>query len=174
MVLLFIRCHLTPHETNQICFQFNGNTWHPGSQVLWSGISREVAQTWAVEHNMQNINHGDGAAHGLESSVLSKISKLGKGWSKYVRGASNHICVAYIPKLPGYRSYCHHLQTNSTPLGEPRIRQSRNLSSKEFLVIAVLQELNAVHPTVKNAENFSYQLWPDVTRPSHGSRNIST
>ena len=97
IVAVFLQ-YLTIEEETQICQQFQGNTWHRNSQVIWSSILREYAQRWADDHEMQTLTTAMRPLMIPERPLCLKAGKSAKPWSKYVKGASA-VFVVYNVKV---------------------------------------------------------------------------
>ena len=65
---------LTTEDEAQIIQQFDGG-WRRNEQVLWTGIPREKAQTWADEHHMQTLTTAMGPLMHNKSTSTSKETR---------------------------------------------------------------------------------------------------
>jgi len=150
--------YLNVEEELQIHKQFLGSEWRPNGQVLWSGILREEAQKWADEHDMQTLTTAMGCLMDPMAPSCLRKDKSSLGWTRYIKGASAvfawHIAreekVTVLSPPPPERFHPSGL-TNQA-IEEPILKSA--IAGGAVLQIAM------VHPTVKGAENFSYQIWP--------------
>lgn len=162
---MIVAVFLTIEEETQICQQFQGGTWRHNNQVMWSGIPREYAQRWADEHEMQTLTTAMGPLMIPEHPLCLKGRKSQKQWSKYVKGASAvfacHISrgekVTVLSPPPPERFHPSGL-TNYQAIEEPILKGEIEGSA--------LLRIEMVHPTLKGAENFSYQIWPVDETPT--------
>ena len=151
--------YLTIEEESQICHQFLGSQWRPNSQVLWSGLSREEVQKWADEHNMQTLTTVMGPLMNPKDPLCLKERKSKMQWSKYIKGASvifawytagSEMVTVLSPPPPGrfHPSGITTYQAIEEPILKWAIAGGAGL------------RIEMVHPTVKGAESFTYQVWP--------------
>ena len=147
--------HLNVDEVVQICRQFQSNTWRRNRQVLWSGIPRQHAQRGADERDMQTLTTAMGPWMDPKHPLCPKQQKPPKQWSDYVKGAS--------------ALFAWHISRGErvvVPLPSPPDRfhapglTSYQLIEEPILKASAALRIEAVHPEVKGAENYSYQLWP--------------
>jgi len=158
-MVIAVSQYLTIEEEMQISQQFQENTWRRNSQVMWSGIPREYAQRWADEREMQTLTTVMGPLMMPEHPLCLKKRKSPKQWSKYVKGASAvfawHVSrgekITVLSPPPPERFHPSGL-TNYQAIEEPILKGKIGGN-------AVLR-IEMVHPTVKGADNFSYQIWP--------------
>lgn len=156
--ILILLKYLTIEEETQIHQQFLGSEWRPNSQVLWSGVQREEAQTWADAHNMQTLTTAMGPLMDPENSLCLKPKKSKLGWSRYIKGASAVFawCISKGEKVtvltpPPPERFHPSGYTNYQSIEEPILKwaaKSRTL------------RIEMVHPVVQGAGDFSYQIWP--------------
>ncbi|KAH8691940.1 hypothetical protein BGW36DRAFT_277946, partial [Talaromyces proteolyticus] len=145
---------LTAEEIGQICRRFEGNEWHPNCQVLWSGLGQQQVQQWANNHGMQTLKATLGP---LSDQWYEKKGK--RQLSTYMKGASvifawyisrgNSVTVLSPP--PPERFHPSAL-TNYQMLEEPIV--------KGMIGGISVSRIEIVHPMVKGAGNFHYQIWP--------------
>jgi hypothetical protein len=151
--------YVTAEEENQICQQFQGHSWRPNSQVMWSGMQREFAQKWADEHDMQTLTTAMGPLMRPKDPLCLKEKKSSKEWGKYIKGASA-LFAWYISSgdtitvlLPPPPERFHPSgETNFQGIEEPILRGE--------IGGRAVKRIELVHPTVKGAESFRYQIWP--------------
>ncbi|TWU71292.1 hypothetical protein ED733_001728 [Metarhizium rileyi] len=150
---------LTAEESEQIYNQLR-KACIPNKQVLWSGMPREVAQHWADKHGMQTLTTSMGPLMNESSPLCPRRRKSPHGWAKYIHGAS----VVFAWYIAGGDLV--------TVLSQPppqRFNPSGGAyyqSIEEPVITGKLCERHVgkimlVHPNVKGAEDFQYELWPD-------------
>jgi hypothetical protein len=121
---------------------------------------REIAQKWADEHGMQTLTTAMGPLMIPEHPLCLKSKKTPHAWSQYIHGASAifawHIargeCVTLLTPPPPDRfnpSGFTYYQVIEQPIIKGAVGQDS------------VCHIDVVHPTVKKAEEFSYELWPD-------------
>lgn len=126
---------------------------------MWSGILRENAQQWADKHKMQTLTTAMGPLMIPKHPLCLKVKKSPKQWSKYVKGASAvfawHISegkrITVLSPPPPERFHPSGL-TNYQTIEEPIL--------KGEVGGRAVSQIEMVHPTVREAENFHYQIWP--------------
>ncbi|EUC40076.1 hypothetical protein COCMIDRAFT_62452, partial [Bipolaris oryzae ATCC 44560] len=151
--------YLSIDEESQIHQQFLGSHWRPNSQVLWSGFSREEVQHWADAHDLQTLTTAMGPLMNLDDPLCPKEKKSKQKWSKYMKGASV-IFAWYITKgekvtvlsPPPPRRFNPSGMTTYQAIEEPILRWA--------IAGGAILRIEMVHPTVKGAENFAYEVWP--------------
>jgi hypothetical protein len=154
-----LREYLTIEEELQIHQQFLGNQWRPNKQVLWSGMAREEAQKWADKHDMQTLTTAMGPLMNPSDPLCLKRKKSKVGWARYIKGASAlfawHISrgkkVTVLSPPPPQRFHPSGLTTYQA-VEEPILKRA--------IACGAVLQIDMVHPTVKGAENFRYQIWP--------------
>jgi hypothetical protein len=157
-VVTDFRPYLTAEEELQIRQQFH-DTWRWNGQVMWSGILREEAQEWADNHDMATLTTAMGPLMNPEHTLCLKNNKTSNAWSKYVKGASAvfawHILrgerVVVLSPPPPERFHPSG-QTNYQAIEERILKSEREGGTRLRIYM--------VHPLVKGAEDFSYQVWP--------------
>ncbi|CAO2649678.1 Nn.00g009700.m01.CDS01 [Neocucurbitaria sp. VM-36] len=168
-----LRKYLTVNEEMQISEQFQGDTWKPNCQVLWSGLLREEAQEWADAHSLQTLTTAMGPFFDKMDQLYAHKGKSSMAWSKYVQGASAifawHIAkgdnVTVLSPPPPGRFHPSGL-TNFQAIEEPILKGA---------IPGHAVRIFMVHPNVIGAENFRYQVWPadetDVWERKFGDAN---
>jgi len=150
---------LTVEEERQISEQFQGHIWHHNSQVLWSGIPPTSVELWADKYNMQTLTTAMGPLKMPEDQRYLRKDMSQKSWSRYMKGASAvfawHILrgervTVLTPPPPERFNPCG--LVNYQLIEEPILKRERDGR-------AALR-IDMVHPDVKGAEDFSYQIWP--------------
>ncbi|KJZ70601.1 hypothetical protein HIM_09989 [Hirsutella minnesotensis 3608] len=155
---IFLEKHLEKPEREQIIKQFE-LTWVPEKQILWTGMTREVAQGWANRNNMQTLTTAMGPLMDKSHLLCPKNKKGKKRWTKYVHGASALFAwriskgesVTVLSRPPPERfhpSNCTSFQVIELPIVTGKFG---NRSVKEIRII---------HPGRPETTGFSYQLWP--------------
>jgi len=159
LCLAVCRQYLTVEEEEQISQQFRGHTWRRNNQVMWSGIGRQCAQRWADEREMQTLTTAMDILMVREHPSCLKSKKSPHQWNEYMKGASavfaHHICkgekVTVLSPPPPEKFHPSGL-TNYQAIEEPIL--------KGKLGVRGVFRIDMVHPSVKGAENFYYQVWP--------------
>lgn len=154
----FVHEQLDEREEGQIAAQL-ARSCVPDRQVLWTGMTRELAQKWADAHNMQTLTTAMGPLMDTNDSRCPREKKSRPAWTKYVHGASAifawHISkgdmVTLLTNPPPQRF--HPSGSTSFQLIEEPIITGR-------LGNRAVHTMHAVHPTVPEASDFSYQCWP--------------
>jgi hypothetical protein len=153
-----LRSLLSPDEEEQINQRFD-KVCRRDSQVLWSGISRDVAQTWADKRNLQTLTTAMGPLMDADHPSCLKLKKSSRKWSIYIKGASAlfacHITRSSKVTLllpPPPEKFNPNGHTNYQFIEEPILKGMVGDRSVECI--------QTVHPTVDGAEDFSYQSWP--------------
>ncbi|KAM5466362.1 hypothetical protein MauCBS54593_006100 [Microsporum audouinii] len=129
-------------------------------QVLWSGVPYHCVQRWAKNHGMQTLSMAMGPLMDKKDPSCPKSSMKPNKWSKYIKGASA-IFAFYISRggsvivltPPPPFKFNPSGATNYQAIEEPIVKGvygGRAVSRIEF-----------VHPTVRGAEDFLYQAWPN-------------
>ena len=150
--------YLTIEDEEHILQQFNGK-WRSNEQVLWTGIPRMKAQVWADEHYMQTLTTAMGPLMAKNSPSTLEKRKDSKKWSLYIKGASAVFAwrilrgekVTVLSPPPPERFHPSGL-TNYQAIEEPILKWAMG-AENAF-------RIEMVHPTVKGAEEFRYQVWP--------------
>ena len=159
-----LRQYLTIEEEKQIIEQFR-QSWRPNVQVLWNGILREEAQKWADEHKMQTLTTVMGLLMDKKNPSCPNHDKTKSRWTKYIKGASAIFAwslsrgktVVVLSPPPPQRFNPIGL-TNFQMIEAPILHWAAVLSHTSL-------QIYSVHPMVKGAEDFRYQIWPvDETR----------
>jgi hypothetical protein len=154
-----LRQFMTNDEELQIHRQFQGRQWRPNRQVLWTGIDREIGQMWTNAHDMQTLTTAMGPLMDPSDASCVRGRKNKHAWSKYVKSASalfayyiagNKTVVVLSPPPP--ERFHPSGWTNYQAIEEPILKRA--------IVCGALLQIEMVHPTVKGAEDFHYQVWP--------------
>ncbi|KAI2000002.1 hypothetical protein LOZ52_005282 [Ophidiomyces ophidiicola] len=128
-------------------------------QVMWSGVPYDHAQRWAREHGMQTLSIAMGSLVDKNHPSCLKSKMSSSRWSKYMKGASaifayyiSQGAIVMVLTPPPPHKFNPSGRTNYQAIEEPILKGA-------FGGRAV-SRIEMVHPTVKGAENFSYQAWP--------------
>ncbi|KAK0111806.1 hypothetical protein ONS96_001074 [Cadophora gregata f. sp. sojae] len=150
--------YLTVDEELQIREQFN-STWIRNNQVMWIGIPYECAQAWAKDHEMATLTMAMGPLMIAEDPLCLESQKSSKGWSKYMKGASAIFAQLIlegerVTVLPPPPPAMFHPSGGTTyqVVEEPILKGEKEGGT--------VLRIEMVHPAVKGAENFRYQVWP--------------
>ncbi|PVI01748.1 hypothetical protein DM02DRAFT_508964, partial [Periconia macrospinosa] len=150
--------YLTAEDEIQILQQFD-DEWRWNEQVLWTGIPREKAQVWADEHHMQTLTTAMGPLMAKYSPLILKKKKSSKKRRLYIKGAS---------AVFAWRILRGEKVTVLTPPPPERFHPS-GLTTYQAIEEPILKwamrdknafRIEMVHPTVRGAEEFRYQVWP--------------
>jgi hypothetical protein len=152
--------YLAPDEAVPIIQQFWSDDWITNGQVLWSGVPRNVAQQWAEAHQMQTLTTAMGPLMRNGCTQCRGTEFSARKWSKYIHGAS---------ALFAWRIAQNQTVTLLSPPPPERYHPTglSYLQVIEEPIIKTVSGQNApcrirmVHPTVKGAANFSYEVWPN-------------
>ncbi|KAJ4291620.1 hypothetical protein N0V90_009515 [Kalmusia sp. IMI 367209] len=154
-----LKQYITIEEESQILEQFR-TSWRPNNQVLWSGVDRGQAQKWANSRSKQTLTTAMGPLMDKMSSKCSKKEKSKSDWIKYIKGASalfawsiarGDSVVVLSPPPP--QRFNPNGFTNFQMIEAPVLHWAAMLSHASLKVYVV-------HPIVKGAEDFLYQIWP--------------
>jgi hypothetical protein len=151
--------YLTIEEESQIHQQFLGSQWRPNSQVLWSGLLREEAQNWADEHDLQTLTTVMGPLMNSKDPLCPKGRKSKQQWSKYIKGASV-IFAWYVARSEKVTVLSPPPPGRFHPSGMTTYQAIEEPILKWAIAGGAVLRIEMVHPTVKGAENFTYQIWP--------------
>ena len=172
-----LRQYLSIQEAVQILEQFQSDDWIPNGQVLWSGIYREKAQEWADRHRLQTLTTAMGRLMDVKHPDCLRSRKNSRQWSNYIHGASAIFAwriaqgekVTLLSPPPPKRFHPSGLSYYQL-IEEPIIRGSLNQSA--------VQRISIAHPTIKESNDFLYELWPNDERDEweerFGSRPCET
>ncbi|KAK7458449.1 hypothetical protein Landi51_01272 [Colletotrichum acutatum] len=151
--------YLTTEEAEQIIKQFKSCPWQENKQVLWSGVNKTQVQKWADQRGMQTLTTAMGPLMNSSHPLCLRTKKTSSAWSKYMKGASLVFAwrisrgsfTTVLTPPPPERFHPDGL-TNWQDIEEPVLkgRLGTPTSCQIFLV----------HPTVQEARDFKYQVWP--------------
>jgi hypothetical protein len=152
------RHYITVEEEIEIRRQFDNTVRQAKGLVLWSGILRQDAETWAAERGLHTLAMAMGPLmrHRCAGTAKTKYEML----MKYMRGASavftwyaarNQTVIALTPPPP--ERFHPSGGTNFQVAEVPVIIEWARLYLEDVRVMLL-------HPTVKGAEDSSYQIWP--------------
>lgn len=151
--------YLSIDEASQIHQQFLGSQWRPNSQVLWSGLSREEVQHWADAHGLQTLTTAMGPLMNTDDPLCPKEKKSKQQWSKYIKGASV-IFAWYIAKGEKVTVLSPPPPQRFNPSGMTTYQAIEEPILKWAIAGGANLRIEMVHPTVKGAEDFAYEVWP--------------
>ena len=80
--------YLTSEEAGQIHLQFQGKSFLPNNQVMWSGMLQPIAQKWTDDRGMQTLTTAMGPLKNRKHSTCRRIGRSDTQWSNYMKGAS--------------------------------------------------------------------------------------
>lgn len=154
----FISEQLCDDEIREITNQFS-HSLIENRQVLWTGMTRELAQRWANDHDTQTLATAMGPLMNTSNDRCPRKKKSDSGWTTYIHGASAlfawHISqgqvVTVLTHAPPQRFHPSGL-TSFQLIEEPII--TGKLGNRPVQVIKI------VHPAIPTAADFSYQFWP--------------
>ncbi|PYH98942.1 hypothetical protein BO71DRAFT_343732 [Aspergillus ellipticus CBS 707.79] len=156
---------LNTEEATQICSQFHTDIWQSGCQVMWSGVPRNLVQSWADQHRMLTLTTAMGPlmVHDEEQCLWSR--KSSQAWSRYMKGAS--------------AIYAYHIAQDGGQvivLTPPPPERSNPFGGSNYQIVEEpilkgklgpkVSDIEALHPTIPGAEEFHYQIWPNDETPS--------
>ncbi|PWY83322.1 hypothetical protein BO70DRAFT_361457 [Aspergillus heteromorphus CBS 117.55] len=127
---------------------------------MWSGVPRNLVQTWADQHGMQTLTTVMGPLMVHDHAQCLWSRKSSKGWSRYMKGASA-MYAYHIAKDGG-------LVTVLTP-PPPDLYNPFGGSNYQIVEEPILKgnlgpkvlKIEMVHPSIPGAEDFHYQIWPN-------------
>ena len=151
--------YLTPEELSQINDQFDHALESAICLVFWTGIPRRLVQEWADERGLKTLTTALGPIMDRKNGNSPRYRKKPKQWSKFMKGASGRYAEYAC------QSRCAVVLTNPPP----NIYSVRKGCTYRLLEEPILKGLcggpgtlriDYVHPTVKGAADFRYQMWP--------------
>jgi hypothetical protein len=120
---------------------------------------RGQAQKWADHYNMQTLTTAMGPLMDEKSSLCPRRKKSDKAWSKYIHGASA-IFAWHIAKSDRVTVLCPPPPQRFHPSGLSFFQTIEEPILRAAISKGAVLRIDLVHPLVKEAENFRYQLWP--------------
>jgi hypothetical protein len=153
-----LRNLLSTEEQEQINQQFD-HECHRDSQVLWSGVPREVAQAWADQRNLQTLTTAMGPLMDTQHSSCLKSKKSPRQWSIYMKGASA-LFACHITRSSKVTILTPPPPEKFNPSGHTNYQLIEEPILKGVIGGHSIGCIQMVHPTVRGAEEFSYQSWP--------------
>lgn len=154
--VLKIRDFLAADEEAQIHHQFRSNSWIPNHQVLWSGMLREQAQTWADGRNMQTLTTAMGPLMDPRVPTCLKNRKSNKAWSKYVHSASA-VFARRITMEDVVTVLCPPPPQRFHPSGRSYYQTIEEPILGAAMASGAALRIELVHPQVTGAEDFWYE-----------------
>lgn len=149
---------LSTEELEQINQQFS-HECRPDSQVLWSGVPREVAQAWADKRNLQTLTTAMGPLMDTQHSSCLKPKKSPRQWGLYIKGASA-LFACHITRSSRVTVLSPPPPEKLNPSGHTNYQLIEEPILKGMIGSRSVGRIQMVHPTVEGAEEFSYQSWP--------------
>ena len=167
------RLFLSMEESEQILVQLQ-QTCIPNKQVLWSGMTKEVAQAWADKHHLQTLTTVMGPLMDIHDPRCRRQQKGRDAWSTYVHGASV-LFAWYIAGGDIVTVLSQPPPQRFNPTGEAYYQTVEEPIITGKLCDRHVSQIWAVHPCVKGAADFKYPLWPQDHVSSWNDRfgNIS-
>ena len=153
-----LRMLLSTEEKEQIRQQFD-HECRRDSQVLWSGVPREVAQAWADKRNLQTLTTAMGPLMDIQHSSCLKPKKSHREWSTYMKGASA-LFACHISRSSNVTVLSPPPPEKLNPSGHTNYQLIEEPILKGLIGGHSVGCIQMVHPTVEGAEDFSYQSWP--------------
>ena len=151
--------YLSPEELARLDENLDYNLRDASCLVFWTGLSPELAQCWAAQHGLQTLVIAMGPLYSERGIGGARYGKSPKAWSKYMRGASGRFAEyacrgrrAIVVTKPPPNIYITREWSNYRHLEEPIL--------KGALGGPVACQIDYVHPTIKGAATFQYQIWP--------------
>ena len=150
---------LSIKEAEQILVQLQ-QTCIPNKQVLWSGMTREIAQDWADKHHMQTLTTAMGPLMDIHNPRCPRQHKNRAAWSTYVHGASL-LFAWYIAGGDIVTVLSQPPPQRFNPTGEAYYQTVEEPIIMGKLCDKHVTQIWTVHPCVKGATDFKYELWPE-------------
>lgn len=158
-VTKFIQTHITLKEARSLWTQL-ANNCEPDRQLLWTGVLRCTAESWAKAHGLQTLSMALGPYMDRKSDVCPKKHKSDQQWTEYMHAASA-LFSWYICKGEHVVLLCG---------GQPpeRFHPSGNTSFQCIEAPIIMGKLgnhpvgriDIVHPLYPGSIDFTYQFWP--------------
>ena len=120
---------------------------------------REEAQKWADHYDMQTLTTAMGPLMDEKSSLCPRRRKSDKAWSKYIHGASA-VFAWHIARSDRVTVLCPPPPQRFHPSGLSYFQTIEEPILRAAIAKGAVLRIDLVHPKVKEAENFRYQLWP--------------
>lgn len=128
------------------------NEWHQNCQVLWSGLDQKQVQRWANDHGMQTLIKILGPLmdqwHGNKKQIRKYMKDASAIFALYI--SHGDTVTVLSPTLP--ERFHPSRQTNFQIIEEPILKGLAGGKS--------VSRIKIIHPMVKGAEHFHYQIWP--------------
>lgn len=164
-----LRNLLSDGEQEQIKQQFD-HECRRDSQVLWSGVPREVAQAWADNRKLQTLTTAMGPLMDTRHPSCLKPKKSPRQWSIYMKGASA-LFACHITRSSKVTVLSPPPPEKLNPSGHTNYQLIEEPILKGIIGGHSVGCIQMVHPTVGGAEEFSYQSWP-VDRTEEWTENF--
>lgn len=154
-----IRDYLQPEDESIIHRQFGSSSWKPNCQVLWSGMLREQAQTWADERNLQTLTTAMGPLMDPRTPTCPYSRMSSPAWSRYVHGASA-VFAWHIAKGEVVTVLCPPPPQRFHPSGRAYYQTIEEPILRAAITDGATLRIDLVHPRVHGAEDYRYQFLP--------------
>ncbi|KAJ3543998.1 hypothetical protein NM208_g3278 [Fusarium decemcellulare] len=145
----FVHRFLTDPQVSEIGQQFL-SSWDRNKQVMWTGNIRAMAHDWALQRGKRTLS--------VAMGPLMRGAGGGKP-TKYMRGASA-LFAWFITADDVVTILCPPPPERFNPAG----RTNMQLVELPILIGMIggrsVRRIDVIHPMVKDAEDFAYQLWP--------------
>ncbi|EGP82433.1 uncharacterized protein MYCGRDRAFT_51634, partial [Zymoseptoria tritici IPO323] len=157
-----LSCYFRQDERAELDRVFTATLENDSALVFWTGISPDLAKTWAGKNNLKTLTMAMGALYSDQSAASLRSRKTTKSWSSFMKGASGlfaqHACHgrrAIVLTNPPPNTYSTRLRSNYRDIEEPILK---GVGCKVHTI-----RIDHAHPTVPGAELFVYQTWPEDT-----------
>ncbi len=157
-LLHFIEKRLTVEEARTIWQQLL-RTCAPNRQVLWTGMPRESAQTWADAHNMQTLVTVMGPFMNPKDPLCPARQKSHSAWIDYIHGASALFALR-ITKGEHVLVLSHPPPDRFRPDGNSGFQCIEAPIITGKLGNHAVQRIDIVHPYSEASSSLVYQFWP--------------
>uniref|UniRef100_L7JJU7 Uncharacterized protein n=1 Tax=Pyricularia oryzae (strain P131) TaxID=1143193 RepID=L7JJU7_PYRO1 len=138
--------------------QFN-HIWSANKQLLWTGLRREAAQSFADKYGLQTLTTAMGPFMDRNDPRCLYATKSTKAWSEYIKGASalfafyiskGDMVLVLSPTPPNrfHPSGCTNFQLIEKPILQGKLGNR------------AVGRIMLIHPMVHGAEATAYQAWP--------------
>ncbi|OAQ62735.1 hypothetical protein VFPPC_11208 [Pochonia chlamydosporia 170] len=150
---------LAMEESEQIYAQLQ-QACIPNKQVLWSGMYRKDAQEWADKHGMQTLTTAMGPLMDTSDSLCPRQNKSYAAWSRYIHGASA-VFSWYIAGGDLVTVLSQPPPQRFNPTGEAYYQTIEEPIIMGKLCNRHVGHIRVVHPCIKEAQDFTYEMWPE-------------
>jgi hypothetical protein len=156
--------YLTAEELARLNEVFDNALRDATCLVFWTGVGFERAQSWATQQGLKTLTLTMGPLYHSHEADGARFGKSDKAWSKYMKGASarfaEYACLGdrwaiVLTKPPPNVYSTRGPRSNYLQLEEPILKGAAGGPGTT--------RIEYVHPTVKGATDFRYQIWPQNT-----------